>query len=95
MGSEILAFGSQCSVNFQLILDCFIPNFKLKYDNLENIKTDFVNTVIFNLHEINLVHLGRFLHFSQKVVGLTLKGIRDFFSNPCLCYDHEALNFMG
>ena len=36
--SEILAFGSQCSVNFQLILDCFIPKFKLKYDDLENTK---------------------------------------------------------
>ena len=52
MGSEILALGSQCSANFQLILDCFIPTFKLKYDDLENIKTDRVNTVVFNLHEI-------------------------------------------
>ena len=51
-GSEILAFGSQCSANFQPILDCFIPNFKLKYDDLENIKIDRVNTVILNLHEI-------------------------------------------
>ena len=50
-GSEILAFGSQCSANFQPILDCF-PKFKLKYDNLENIGTDRVNTVVFNLHEI-------------------------------------------
>ena len=30
---------------------CF-EKFKLKYDNLENIKTDCVNTVVFNLHEI-------------------------------------------
>ena len=51
-GSETLAFGSQCSANFQPILDCFIPKFKLKYDDLENIKTDRVNTVVFNLHEI-------------------------------------------
>ena len=51
-GSEILAFGSQCSVNFQPILDCFIPKCKLKYDDLENMKTDRVNTVVFNLHEI-------------------------------------------
>ena len=50
--SEILAFGSHCSANFQMILDCFIPKFKLKYDNLENIKTDGVNTVVFNLHQI-------------------------------------------
>ena len=52
MGSEILDFGSHYSANFQPILDCFIPKFKLKYDNLENIKTDRVNTVVFNLHEI-------------------------------------------
>ena len=46
---EILAFGSHCSVNFRSILDCFKPDFKLKYDNSENTKTDLVNTVTFNL----------------------------------------------
>ena len=51
-GSEILGFGSQCSANFQPILNCFIPKFKLKYDDLENIKTDRVNTVVFNSHHI-------------------------------------------
>ena len=51
-GSEILTFGSHCSANFQPILDCFIPKFKLGYDDLENIKTDCVNTVVFNLHQI-------------------------------------------
>ena len=51
-GSEILTFGGHCSANFQPILDCFIPKFKLEYDNLENIKTDFVNIVVFNLHQI-------------------------------------------
>ena len=45
--SEILDFGSHYSSNFQLILDCFIPKFKLKYDNLDNIKTDRINTVVF------------------------------------------------
>ena len=49
---KVLAFGSQCSANFQPILDCFIPKFKLKYDDLENIITDRVNTVVFSLHEI-------------------------------------------
>ena len=33
-------------------MDCFIPKFKLKYDDLENIKTDRVNTVVFNLNQI-------------------------------------------
>ena len=51
-GSEILTFGSHCSANFQPILDCFIPKFKLEYDNLENIKTDHVNAVVFNLDQI-------------------------------------------
>ena len=52
MGPEILAFVSHYSANLQPILDCFIPNFKLKYEDLENIKADRVNTIVFNLHEI-------------------------------------------
>ena len=39
-------------MNFQQILDCFIPNFKLKYEDSENIEADHVNTVVFNLHQI-------------------------------------------
>ena len=50
--SEILAFSSQCSVNFQPILDCFFPKVNLKYDDLENIKQDHVNTVVLSLHQI-------------------------------------------
>ena len=30
----------------------FYTKIELKYDDLENIKTDCVNTVVFNLHEI-------------------------------------------
>ena len=51
-GSEILTFGSHCSANFQPILDCFIPKLKLENDDLEHIKIDLVNAVIFNLHQI-------------------------------------------
>ena len=51
-GPEILAFVSHCSANSQLILDCFIPNFQLKYDDSDNTKADRVNTVVFNLHQI-------------------------------------------
>ena len=51
-GSEILTFGSYCSANFQPILDCFIPKFKLEYDDLQNIETDYVNTVVLNSHQI-------------------------------------------
>ena len=51
-GSEILTSGSHCSANFQPILDCFIPKFKLEFDDLENIKTDRLNTVLFNLRQI-------------------------------------------
>ena len=38
-GPKILAFSSHYSTNFQPILDCFMPNFKLKYRDLENIKS--------------------------------------------------------
>ena len=51
-GPKILAFGSHCSANFQPILDCFIPNFKLKHEDSENIKADRATTVIFNLQQI-------------------------------------------
>ena len=51
-GPEILAFGSHCLVNFQAVLDCFISNFKLKYEESENIKADRVNAVVFNSHQI-------------------------------------------
>ena len=51
-GSEILTFDSHCSANFEPILDCFIPKFKLEYDDLENIKADRVNAVVFNVRQI-------------------------------------------
>ena len=51
-GPEILVFVSHFSVNFQPIFDCFLPYFKLKYENSENIKADCVNTVVFNLHQM-------------------------------------------
>ena len=50
--TEILVFGSHSSANFQLILDCFTPNFKLKYEDSGNIKSDLVNKVVFNLRQI-------------------------------------------
>ena len=51
-GPKILAFVSHRSVNFQPILDCFIPDFKLKYEDSENVKADYVNTVAFTLRQI-------------------------------------------
>ena len=51
-GPEVLTFRSHCSAKFQPILDCLIPNFKLKYEDSENMKTDGVDTVVFNLHHI-------------------------------------------
>ena len=56
-GSEILTVDSHCSANFQPILDCFIPKFKLEYDGLENVKRDRVNAVVFNLHKIKRLKL--------------------------------------
>ena len=46
---KILAYGSHSLTNFQSILDWFIPNLMLKYENSENIKADRLNTVVFNL----------------------------------------------
>ena len=48
MGSEILIFGSHALLGkLSTDLDCFMPKFKLQYDDLENIKTDSVNAVVF------------------------------------------------
>ena len=58
VGPEILAFVSHCSANFQPILDSFIPIFKLKYEDSENIKADRVTTVVFNLNQTSGVFLG-------------------------------------
>ena len=52
MGPEILAFGSYCLANFTPILDCLKPNFKLNYEDSEDIKADRGNTVVFNLRQI-------------------------------------------
>ena len=49
-GPEVLAFGSHCSAKFQLIFQCYLPNFKLKYENSEKIITYGVDTVVFNLN---------------------------------------------
>ena len=47
---EIAAFGSHCSAKFRPVLNWFIPNIKLKSEDSENLKTNCVNTVVFNLH---------------------------------------------
>ena len=53
VGPKMLALGSHCSANFQPILDCFIPNFKLTYEeDSENVKADCISTVVFNFHQI-------------------------------------------
>ena len=33
-------------------MDCFIPNFNVKYENSENIIAERENTVVFNIHQI-------------------------------------------
>ena len=67
MGPKILVLGSHSSENFQTILDCLVPNFKLKCENSENIKEDRVDTVIFNLHRIK----GR-VFFRTPCIGYLL-----------------------
>ena len=49
---KTLAFSGHFLANFQPILDCFLPNSELKYENSENIKADCVNAIVFNLHHI-------------------------------------------
>ena len=39
VGREILAFGSHWLAKFQPILSCLIPNFKLKYEDSEDIRS--------------------------------------------------------
>ena len=51
-GPEIFAFGSHCSANFRPNLNCFIPNYKLKYKDSENITTDRATAVVFKPHQI-------------------------------------------
>ena len=58
--------------NCQPILDCFIPNFKLKYEDSENIKADRVNTVVFNLHPIK----RRALFLGHSVDGLQICSLK-------------------
>ena len=48
------ALGYRGAFSFQPILDCFIRNSQLNYEDSDNIKADCVNTVIFNSHQIKL-----------------------------------------
>ena len=64
---KILAFVSHFSVNFEPVLDCLIPNFKLKYDDSENINGDCANVVIFNLGQIK--RWAMFLGHPVEVIG--------------------------
>ena len=57
-GPEILGFVSHCLANFQPILDCFIQNFKLKYEDLKNVK-QIVEIQSFQTHIKPIV--GRFI----------------------------------
>ena len=80
-GPEIIAFGSQFPGKFQPIFDCFIPNFKLKYEDSENIKADRVNTVFFqftsNQTEKRFGTSGRFFGSYPR----NRKHMRDFQKN--------------
>ena len=57
-GPKILAVGSHCSANFQPILDCFIPNFKLKYGNIATVQTQvFIHCALAWTAAVNLVKI--------------------------------------
>ena len=65
-GPKILAFGSHCLANFQPILDCFIKNFKLTYENSENIKVNRMSTVVFTYIKSKV---ARFLEVGHSVLN--------------------------
>ena len=52
VGLAILTFISHCSANLQSGLYCYIPKLMSIYDDLENIKADVINTVVFNSHQM-------------------------------------------
>ena len=70
---EILALCRHCSAKFQPIFDCFIPNFKLKYPDSENIKTDCV--VVFKLHQTEKRLFVAPCSVTKRVRLLTSQGI--------------------
>ena len=64
---ETLAFAGHCSANFQPTLDCFIPDFMLKYEDSEMTKADCINTVVSSLHQIKRLDFfwySRYMKFS-------------------------------
>ena len=86
VGPEIVYFVGRGSANFQPILDCFILNFKLKYENLENIKADRVNTVKSNV--------GRFFRdtgYTDLCAGLSCFDL-DTVDHTLSCYlSHQGM----
>ena len=82
---KILAFISQCSGNFRLILNCSIPKFKLKHEDSENIIADRVTIVVFNLHQIKhrAFFLGHSVENIKNVVYTQLQGVINFSIAVC------------
>ena len=87
------------SANFQPILDCFIPNFKLKYEDSENIEVDRVSTVVLSLHQIKrrAFFLGHPVYFPKHIIIKSTK-IRKKSENTCkkkqMQYSERASNFL-
>ena len=78
-GPKILASGSHWLANFQPILDYFMPNFKLKYEDSENIKADRVSAVVFNLHQIKR---RAFFFSGHSVVSVMIRHSDNFCPAP-------------
>ena len=68
-GPEVLAFSIQCLAKFHLVSYRFIPNFKLIYEDLENIKTNCVDTVVSSLHKIRNIFLGHLVYAGMSNSG--------------------------
>ena len=52
IGLVVISFGYPLAGELQPIFGCFVPNFKLKYEDSENIKADRVSIVVFKLRQI-------------------------------------------
>ena len=66
-----------------------MPNFKSMYEDSENLKTDRVNTAVFNLHRIKLRNiLGRHSIWNQEKDAEMLA-----FTNYSISFDSQYISW--
>ena len=78
-------------------LDCFTPNFKLKYEDSQNVKADGVNTVVFNLHQIKhrtCVFFGNPVYILHITLHIAYCIATDGFEETGMSFEWELLRVM-